>query len=213
MINMEYNSVRPPLMVPEYGRIVQNMVNKAKEEPDRDIRNRMIFTVSEIIAQLNPILRESQEGKQKIWDYIFRIADYDLDVDSPFPIPSKEEKKQRPTERLSYPKGNIKYRHYGRTTEQWIEFARGLENKEEKDAMTGIIANLMKKAYLNHNRDSVDDVLITNHLSELSCGELIVREDFELSATSSLLIPNKPPQQRNNNKRKSRKGSNKKRRF
>jgi len=188
---MQYNTQKEPLKISEYGRNVQNMVNFIKEEQDKEKRSKMSSGLVQIMAQMNPKVKEQENYEQRLWNHLFVIAQFDLDIDAPFPKPSKEQVSKKP-DQLAYPKKNPKYKQYGNSTIDFIEKAKAMKDGPEKQAFVECIANLMKKAYLNWNRDSVNDNTIYDHLKELSGGELKVGEDFTLNHTSTFAKTNNP---------------------
>lgn len=184
---MEYNSQREKLILPEYGRNIQSMVNYTLTVEDRAERTRAAKTIVQIMAQNTPSLNKDQEDfYHMLWDHLHIIARFNLDVDSPYEKPTadiliKEKKK------LGYPNKRIKYKHYGKNIEFFIQKARQSKDPEMKDKFIEVLANMMKKAYLSWNRDSVNDELIKDHLAEMSDGELIITDQHKLSSTSEIL--------------------------
>jgi len=168
---LAYNSQLKPITQPEFGRNIQRMIEKAIAEPNRDIRNRMAKAIIEIMAQLTPHLRDAADYKHKLWDNLFIISNFRLDVDSPFPKPNVETLEAKP-DRVNYPNTNIKFRHYGKTIENLVNKARTMPNGEEKSIFVEMVANMMKKSYLAWNRDTVTDDVILDQLSQMSKGEL-----------------------------------------
>lgn len=190
---MIYNSQREKLLLPEYGRNIQTMVQYAVNIQDREERNRAARTIISVMASTNPNYKDVEDFNHKLWDHLFAISEYKLDVDSPFPKPEPEEKKQPP--RLHYPQQNIRYRHYGKNIENFIEKAKETEDPELRNKFIEVIANLMKKSYLNWNRDSVNDELIKQHLLEMSDGELVFNDTHRMTSTHEILGLNKKNQQ------------------
>ncbi len=177
---MEYNSQRPPLIISEYGRIVQKMIDHAITIPDREQRNRAARTIVSIMGMLNPQLRDVVDFKHKLWDHLFIMSDFKLDVDSPFPKPSPTIGILKPRP-LKYPKQEIKYKFYGKNMERMIEAIASMDEGEERNRLIQTMANFMKIQYLTWNKDSVEDSLIFEHLRELSGGKINVSEqDFKL---------------------------------
>lgn len=201
---MEYNSTRKKLVIPEYGRNIQKLINQTAEIEDRKKRTQMAYLIVHIMSSMNPQVRDSADYKRKLWDHMFIISDFKLDVDSPYPKPSPDVLTERP-KRLDYGSSTIKFRHYGKNVEKIIEKAKEYQEGEEKDALVQIIANHLKKSYLAWNRDSVNDQLIEEHLNVLSDGELELKEKQELVSTSELLAKNRRkkynPRQQNDNSR------------
>lgn len=196
--NMDYNTQQEHLVLPEYGRNIQRMVNFACTVEDRDERNKIAHAIIAVMGQLNPHLRDVADFKHKLWDHILIISDFKLDVDSPYPKPSKESFISKP-DLLKYPGGGIKYKHYGKVTEDIIKKAKDYKEGAEKTYLIEVIANLLKRQYLNWNRDSVNDEVILKHLVELSDGELKLEDVSKLSSTHDLLP--RTPNSSNNNSR------------
>lgn len=164
---MEYNTDRTQLHMPEYGRIIQQLVERCKELPTKEERNEMCHAIVDFMGQRNPQLRDEENYKHKLWDHLFILADYDLDVDSPYPFPTKEELAEKP-KRMEYPKLQGDFKFYGKSILQLIELAIQLEDGEEKGALIEVIANNMKKSYNIYNKEHVTDDVIFRHLKELS---------------------------------------------
>ena len=183
---MDYNTGRPKLIIPEYGRNIQKMVEFAMTIEDREKRSGIAKVIIQIMSQVNPGVKESVDYKQKLWDHLFIISDFKLDVDSPFPIPTREVLEAKP-ERVPYGVKNFRYGHYGKNIEKIIEKVATMEDGPEKDAMVNTIANHLKKAFLTWNRDSVNDEVIYEHLAELSKNKLKLSEDTRLQQTHELI--------------------------
>lgn len=164
---MEYNTDRTQLHMPEYGRIIQQLVERCKELPTKEERNEMCHAIVDFMGQRNPQLRDEENYKHKLWDHLFILANYDLDVDSPYPFPTKEELAEKP-KRMEYPKLQGDFKFYGKSILQLIELAIQQEDGEEKGALIEVIANNMKKSYNIYNKEHVTDDVIFRHLKELS---------------------------------------------
>ena len=202
--SLEYNTERAHLIIPEYGRHIQKMVDQCIALEDREERNKCAKSIISVMGNLNPHLRDVPDFQHKLWDQLFIISDFKLDVDSPYPKPSIEELKQAP-EPLSYPQNFPKYRFYGNNIKRMIDVAVTWEEGELKDALIYTIANHMKKSFLNWNKDTVEDDVIFKHLFELSNGAINVKtEDEELSDASNLIIQKKTYKKKNH-KHKNRK--------
>ncbi|MGX1640104.1 MULTISPECIES: DUF4290 domain-containing protein [Sphingobacterium] len=176
----DYNSTRPKLILAEYGRNVQNMVDYICTLSDREERNRLAQVVIDMMGVLNPHLRDVSDFKHKLWDHLYIISDFKIDVDSPYPIPTKENIHHKP-EPLKYPNHNIRFKHYGHTVEDMINKTLNISNPEARLKMTLSIANFMKMAYLTWNKDSVSDDQILQDLKTLSHGELVLPGDTVLT--------------------------------
>lgn len=164
---MEYNTKRTHLHMPEYGRIIQQLVERCKELETKEQRNEMAVAIVDFMGQRNPQLRDEENYKHKLWDHLFIMANYDLDVDSPYPFPTMEELKEKP-KRMEYPKLQGDFKFYGKSILQLIDKAIELEDGDEKDALIQVIANNMKKSYNVYNKEHVQDKVIFRHLKDLS---------------------------------------------
>lgn len=179
-MNFDYNSTRSKLILAEYGRNVQNMVDHICTVPSKEERNRLAQVVIDMMGVLNPHLRDVSDFKHKLWDHLYIISDFKIDVDSPYPIPSKEEIHHKP-QPLPYPQHRIRFKHYGHIVESMIEKAMAVTHEETRQKMTVGIANFMKMAYITWNKDSVNDQQIIQDLKELSGFVLTLPEDTVLT--------------------------------
>jgi hypothetical protein len=187
---MEYNSTRKKLAMPEYGRNVQKMILYAISIEDKEKRLKAANVIVNIMAQMHPKLKETADYKQKLWDHLYIISDWEINVEGPFPIPPKDVLQSKPNP-IAYSEGKIKYRPYGKNIEAIIEKAIAYEEGSEKEAFMKAIANHLKKSYLNWNRDSVNDELIFKHFDDMSDGKLKIEGEFKLNETSDILAKNK----------------------
>lgn len=188
---MEYNTSLPHLILPEYGRNIHRMVDFAVTIKNAEERNKVAKAIILVMGQLNPHLRDVTDFKHKLWDHLFIMSEFKLDVESPYPKPTRETFQTKP-DIVPYPQGGIRYRHYGKTLEKMIVEATKMEKGEMRDNLVALIANHMKKSYLTWNKDSVDDELILQQLHELSGGKLKLNESTKLSLTSDILLRNAP---------------------
>jgi hypothetical protein len=173
MESLQYNTKRKPLIIPEYGRHIQLMIEQAKEKTDAEERNKLAKAIIGVMGNLNPHLRDVPDFQHKLWDQLFIMSGFDFDVDSPFEKPQKEVLETKP-EKLAYPQNHPKYRFYGNNIKHMIDVAVNWEEGELKDVLVFTIANHMKKCFLSWNKDTVEDVVILAHLDELSNGKLKV---------------------------------------
>lgn len=188
---LEYNSQRSHLIIPEYGRHLQKLIDQATAIEDREERNKAAKYIISVMGSLNPHLRDVLDFQHKLWDQLFIMSDFRLDVDSPYQIPSKDILTQKP-DRLNYPQNFPKYRFYGNNIKYMIDVANSWEESDLKNALVLVIANHMKKSYLSWNKDSVTDEIIFQHLLELSGGKLnLSKSNEELSNTHDLIKVNK----------------------
>jgi len=181
------------------------MVDHAVAIEDREARNNCVRSIISVMGNLNPHLRDVPDFQHKLWDQLFIISDFKLDVDSPYPMPSKEELAARP-EPLDYPQNFPKYRFYGNNIKRMIDVANGWEDGDKKDALVLTIANHMKKCFLNWNKDTVEDSVIFEHLFELSDGKLNLKESNEDLSDSLQLLKTKKRFKSNNNPKKNKGG-------
>jgi len=188
---LEYNSERSKLIIPEYGRHLQKMVEHAVAIEDEAERNKVAKSIIAVMGNMQPHLRDVPDFQHKLWDQLFIISDFKLDVDSPYPKPSRELLEERP-ETMTYPQNFPKYRFYGNNIKRMIDEALKWEEGDLKEALIYAIANHMKKSYLNWNRETVDDDVIFDHLKELSGGKINLKnKEEDLSEAANLLRGNK----------------------
>ena len=188
--NLEYNTVRDDLIIPEYGRHIQKMINYASTRETKEERNKLANAIISVMGNLQPHLRDVADFQHKLWDQLFIMSDFKLDADSPFEKPSKEILNAKP-EPLSYPQNFPKYRFYGNNIKIMIDEAVKWDSGEMKDALVLTIANHMKKCFLNWNKDSVKDQVIFDHLYELSDTKIDIRDSKEELLDSALLLRSK----------------------
>lgn len=198
---LEYNSERSKLIIPEYGRHIQKMVEEAVSEKDNDKRQKMAQSIISVMGNLSPHLRDVPDFQHKLWDQLFMMSNYKLEVDSPYPIISQEEVNAHP-DPLSYPKTHAKYRFYGHNIKMMIDEVKTWEDSPKKEGLILTIANHMKKCYLNWNRDTVDDKIIFNHLAELSDGAIDLNPKEEDLSAASDLVRNKGNKQHHQKSRR-----------
>lgn len=203
-MDYDYNSSRSLMVLPEYGRNIQKMVEYLKAIPDREERNRMAQAVINVMGNLNPHLRDVVDFKHKLWDHLAIIANFELDIDYPYEIP-KREVLFEPPKRVPYNQSNLKFRHYGKVLENFVKSAAKMPNGPEKDSFVHTIANHMKKSYLTWNKEIVSDDVILKDMYTLSGGQLQPRQEIKLHETRDILNKAKQQQQlqqRNHNPKK-----------
>lgn len=179
-MNFDYNSTREKLILAEYGRNVQNMVDYICTLPTKEERNKHAQVVIDLMGFLNPHLRDVSDFKHKLWDHLHIISNFKIDVDSPYPIPTPGAIHAKP-DPLTYPQHRIRYKHYGHVIELMIDKAKKLPESERKENMVQSMANFMKMAYMTWNKDTVSDEHIIDDLKELSKNELTISEDISLT--------------------------------
>ena len=168
---MEYNTTRNYLTMREYGRHIQKMVEHLLTIEDKEHRQQQAYVVIELMGFLNPHLKNVEDFRHKLWDHLFYISDFKLDVDSPYPIPQKETYKAKP-EPLPYPKRYPRFSHLGKNLELVIDKALKEESPEKRQGFANAIAYYMKLAYNNWHKDVVHDDAIQSELANITEGQL-----------------------------------------
>lgn len=195
--DLEYNSSRENLTIPEYGRNVQNLINYAKAIEDDEERQIFVEKVVRLMLQLNPHNKNLDDVKEKIWLHVFRIADYDLNVTPPDGITVSPESKRKKPEIVPYPPNQMGFRHYGGNVHSMIKRAREMEDGHLKDSFVEVIGSYMKMAYRTWNKEHfVSDDVIIDDLDAMSDGELELKENAEING---LAIANRRRRNQNNN--------------
>lgn len=218
--SLEYNSQRSTMHLPEYGRNVQKMVKLALSIEDREERNKVAQAIIRVMGELNPHLKV-EEYKPKLWTHLFVMSDFQLDVDSPYPIPEREKLSGKPG-KVDYPQSRIKFGHYGKTVEKMIQMACDMEKGPERQALVKVTAGLMKKFHLTYNSNTIDDAVIGKHLNILSEGRIELDDLSFLPSTQDVLkttggvktshsSKNNNRGNRNKNRNKNNKNRNRKR--
>ncbi len=177
----EYNTQRPNIILKEYGRNVQKLVEYLRTIPDKQKRTDMARTLIGLIKQLTPSLKEQPENDQRLWDDLYIMADFNLDLDNPYPIPARDVLFKKP-QRMNYPQTDVRYRHYGKNIERLIQEAVKKEDPQEREEAVIYLGKLMKTFYSNWNKETLDDSVILNDIKAMSGGKLSldidkVRED------------------------------------
>jgi hypothetical protein len=186
-MDYDYNTRRKKLILPEYGRNVQKMVNHILTIEDREERNKAAHTIIGIMGNLAPHLRDIGDFKHKLWDHLAIISDFKLDIDSPYEKPLPEKLQEKPN-KIEYNQKFIRYKHYGRSIAMMLKKAADMEEGEEKDHLISLLANHMKKSYLTWNREAVDDEQIFSDLKEISLGAFDMGgDDIKLNETRDIL--------------------------
>ena len=195
------------MLLPEYGRNVQNMISHAMKIEDAIERNKAAKAIIEVMGQLNPHLRDVDDYRHKLWAHLFIMSDFKLDVDSPYEIPSEEALAEKPKQ-MPYPKGKIRFGHFGQYTQKILDTAKEISDEKEVAYMTHAMGNFMKKQYLVHNNTAVENALIAKQLKEMSDGVLDMQNPEEgLVSTNQLLktLGLNKNQNNNNNRHKNNK--------
>ena len=198
---LKYNTERDKLIISEYGRNIQIMIKHLMEIEDRDKRTEAAHFIVSVMAQMNPQVKESNDYIHKLWDHLYIISDYKLDVDSPFDPPKQGVIVDKP-EHVGYQKHNIKQGHYGNYIKEILNKIKEIEEGPKRDALLLAVANQMKRDYLNWNRETVNDLLILDDLYKLSGETFVMPMDTKLSSTNEILCKSQPVQQQQQSKKK-----------
>ncbi len=183
---MEYNTQRPEMILPEYGRNVQNMIAYAMQLESKEERNSAARAIIEVMGQLNPHLRDVDDFKHKLWTHLFVMSDFKLDADSPYEMPTRETLAEKP-ELMEYPKSKIRYGHYGKYTERILNEIVEEKDQKAQGYLKQTMGNFMKKQFLAYNNDAVENNLIAQQFSDLSNGKLKLDNPENLTATNQIL--------------------------
>ena len=181
MKNMEYNTQREGITLKEYGRNVQKLVEYIRTIPEKEKRTQMATTLIELIKQLAPVAKEPNENPQRMWDDLYIIADFNLDVDTPFGVPQRENLFKKPR-KMEYPQSDVRYKHYGKKIERLVKEAVKKEDPQEREEAVIYLGKLMKTFYGNWNKEILDDSVIIRDIRSMSGGQLTldidkIRED------------------------------------
>jgi hypothetical protein len=199
---MDYNTQRKKLQLPEYGRNIHNMVEWVKSLPDKEHRNQQIKAVIAVMGNLNTHLRDVDDFRHKLWDHIQVISNFEIDIDSPYPIPEKSILYTKP-KKLYYKPNPLHVPYYGRYIIELIKAVLEIEESEKKQCAILQIANQIKKSYITWNKDSVKDEIIINDLYTLSGGAINLDKNTKLCSGKVIMQPFKPeinaPKKNNDN--------------
>lgn len=177
--SLEYNTERGKLLISEYGRIIQKMIQVAVEEPNKERRQIIANDIIKLMGQLNPHLRDVADYKHKLWDHLFVMSDYKLDVESPYPIPTPETIKAKPGP-LGYPQTPIKFRFYGKIVPNMIARVAELEEGPFRTSYINAIGSFMKMSSKAWNLEMLNDDEVMAHLETMSKGKIAISESEDL---------------------------------
>jgi hypothetical protein len=178
-LSLEYNTERGKLLISEYGRSIQNMIEVAVAEPNKEKRQAIANEIIKLMGQLNPHLRDVVDYKHKLWDHLFVMSDFKLDVESPYPMPTMESLLQKP-DALNYPQSRIKYRFYGKNIAEMIKKAAALEDGNLRKSYINAIGSFMKMSSKAWNEEMLNDAEVLAHLEELSEGKINITEETDI---------------------------------
>jgi hypothetical protein len=197
---MQYNTQREQLVMPEYGRGIQYMVDLAISLPDKEERQRCANAIISIMSRIQPENADTADYEVRLWNHLAKISHYRLDIDYPVEIVPELEAMEHPKP-LSYPMKKIRRRHYGHLLESALQYAQTLPDSEERNALVGMVANQMKQNLFVWNRDSMDENLVMQDIKRYSDGLLELPSDFHFATVG---IPSNA-QLANNGKSKKKK--------
>lgn len=169
--SMEYNTSQSQIILKEYGRNIEKIVNHLKTIESKEKRTEMAHVLVELMRQIAPSVKETNETNQKLWDDMYIMADFDLDIDGPYPPPSKDVLTRKP-ERMPYINNRIRYRHYGRNIELLVTEALKKEDPKEREEAIIYMGKLMKSFYASWNNETIDDAVILENIQNISGGQL-----------------------------------------
>jgi hypothetical protein len=172
----EYNTQRSGIILKEYGRNVQKIIDYIRTVPDKEKRTQFATTLISLIKQLNPSVKEQPEDPQRMWDDLYIMANFDLDVNAPYPIPPEDTLWKKPM-RMPYPQQNVRFKHYGRNIEQLVKEAVKKENPEDREEAVIYLGKLMKTFYGAWNKEILDDSVILKDIKNMSDGQLTINLD------------------------------------
>ncbi|HEX6226553.1 MAG TPA: DUF4290 domain-containing protein [Chryseolinea sp.] len=177
----EYNSQRPDIILKEYGRNVQKLVEYLRTIPDKEKRTEMASTLIELIKQLTPSIKDQPDNPQRLWDDLYIMAGFNLDINNPYPVPLPDVIFKKPMKML-YPKNDVRFKHYGKNIEKLVKEALKKDDPQEREESIIYLGKLMKTFYGNWNKETLDDSVILRDIQAMSGGALNmtiekVRED------------------------------------
>ncbi len=182
---MEYNSAREDLIIPEYGRNVQKLINHARTIEDPAYRQKFVEAVVDLMQQMHPQSRNIDDYRDRLWKHVFRIARYDLDVMPPSGRKPRPEDSQKHPEKVPYPVMEAKFRHYGHNVQQLIKKALAMPPGPKRDGFVAVIGSYMKLAYRTWNKEHyVSDDIIKGDLESLSNGQLSLDDSVAIDKLS-----------------------------
>ena len=184
---MDYNTQRPHLRIPEYGRITQQMVDHCCKIADRNERNRAARTIVQIMENMNPAIKEESDYRKKLWDQLAELSGFKLDVDWPYPVITEEVKSQKP-ERLSYSDNKIMFKHYGKIIEAMLKKLEVETDPDKQRELFSNVANYMKRSYIQWKKELIPDDVIFREIVYMSEGRIQIPENLKLGDYKDVLI-------------------------
>lgn len=185
MAEQDYNATRVALKLPEYGRFVQQMVDYALTIQDREERQHYAEAIADVMIGLSPKMKDVPDFQHKIWDHLAYLSNYELDIDYPFDVRRFDRQSAKPA-KLSYPKRNIRYRHYGHLIEKAMTELEQMEEGKERDNMVRLLANRMKRNLADWKGDGIDDAKVAHDIATYTNGK--VNPDFTLAGEELMQV-------------------------
>ena len=205
---LTYNTEKEQIVISEYGRCIQEMIKKLPEIEDREQRTEAARYIISVMVQMNPGIKQSTDYEHKLWDHLYMISGYNLDLDSPYAPPTPTEQKKKP-QHIGYQNNDIKYGHYGQYLIKMIEAAAAEPNDDVREALAYSLAGQMKRNYIEWNKSVVNDQVIIDDLKNLSGGRLVIAEESKLNSNSEQPGKSQPqPKQQQQGKKKKKKVPN-----
>ena len=174
---MEYNTLQKKMILPEYGRHVHTMVQYATQIRDREQRNIAAHTIVGIMGTLMPHLRETPDFKHKLWDHLFIMSDFKLDIDAPYPPPPPSEMVEKP-QTVPYTQSHIRQKHYGKILVDMIRETGKLQDSPQRDSLIQLLATQMKKSYTTWNRSEINNDQIVQDIWDISDGKILLNPEL-----------------------------------
>lgn len=177
-IDIEYNTERPDIRYPEYGRSIQEMIQYAKTIEDPYKRQKTVESIVHLMQLLNPVgNRNMDDYREKLWNHAFAIANYELNVTPPAGVTVRSEGERPRAEPLGYPATATRFRHYGNGIQALMQKAIAMPDGPKKEGFVEVIGSYMKLAYKTWNKEHyVSDDIVREDLESLSDGQLILHE-------------------------------------
>lgn len=185
---MTYNTQREKMILPEYGRTIQEMVDICLQIEDRSERQRCAKNIIAVMTTMNPDVRQQPDYERKLWDQLAILSNYQLDIDYPYEVVKPEDITSKPKP-LKYPMTRIRYRHYGHLTEEFMHKLKDMPEGAEREELTSMMANFMKRSLYNWNRDAMDERKVRTDLSSYTDGTVNIPENFRFASVSNGHLP------------------------
>jgi hypothetical protein len=206
-----YNYTRRKMFLPEYGRHIHEMVDYLSTIEDRTERTRQAHVVIDVMGNINPLLRDTSDIAHKLWDHLFIMAGFNLDVDSPYPIPTAQSLRPEP-EKLPYPRKDMMFKHYGKNVERMINSLKGNPDKAAVEETLENLARYMRTKSYEYNQEHPNNEIIIGDIKRISRGGLemdeaalsSIKSDYRTSSQQGM-GGNNPKKNKNKKKQNAKK--------